>query len=116
MTYGDAVGATLAVPTEAVTSPGTLLDAGRTQLDDYIHILGLVAKITRFLRIDHLRPEGRPHMAAIARRTRPLHIPHSRVCDVIAVQNRAAAHDFWIRNTVITGDRLTGWLTDGCRA
>ena len=116
MTYGDAVGATFAVPAKAITRPGTLLDAGWAYLDDDIHILRIVAKIACFLRIDHLGPEGRPHMAAVRRRTRPLHIPHRRVSNVIALQNRAAAHDLGIRNTVITGNRLTGRLTCRCSA
>jgi len=116
MTYGDAVGATFAVPAEAITRPGTLLDAGWAYLDDDIHILRLVAEITCFLRINHFRPKGRPYMAAVSRRTRPLHIPHRRVSNVIAIQNRAAAHDLGIRHTVIPCDRLTGRLTCRCSA
>ena len=50
-------------------------------------------------------------MVAVRRRTRPLHVSHRRVCDVIALENRASAHDFRIRHTVVSGDRLTGWLT-----
>ena len=50
-------------------------------------------------------------MVAVRRRTRPLHVPHRRVCDVIAIQNRAAAHNLWISDTVVSGDRITGWLT-----
>jgi len=111
MTYGNAVGATFTVPAKAVTRPGSLLDAGRTHLDDDIHVLGLITKITCFLRIDHLWPEGRPHMSAVRRRTRPLHVTHSRVSNVIAIQDRASAHDFWIRHTVVPGDRFTGRLT-----
>ena len=113
MTYGNAVGATFTVPAKAVTRPGPLLDAGRAHLDDDIHVLGLVTEITCFLRIDHFWPEGGPHMPAVRRRTRPLHVAHGSVCNIIALQNRASAHDLWISNTVVPSDRLASRLT--CR-
>ena len=58
MTDGNTIRPTLAVPTKAIAGPSTLLDAGRASLNNDLHIFGLVAKVTRLLRIDHLRPEG----------------------------------------------------------
>ena len=55
-------------------------------------------------------------MAAVRRRTRPLHIPHRRVRNIVSVQNRASAHNLWIGYTVVSGDRLASRLTGRCRA
>ena len=55
-------------------------------------------------------------MIAIRRRTRPLHVTHSRVCDVLAGQDRAAANDLWVRHAVVSGDRFTSWLAGRCSA
>ena len=55
-------------------------------------------------------------MVAVARRTRSLHVPHRSVSNVLALQNRAAAHDLWIRHTVIPGDRLASRLAGRGRA
>lgn len=55
-------------------------------------------------------------MAAVSRSARPLHVSHGSVSNVIALQNRAAAHDLWIRHTVVPGDRLASRLTGRCSA
>ena len=55
-------------------------------------------------------------MAAVSRRARSLHVTHGSVSNVIAIQDRAAAYNFRISNTVVPGDRLASRLTCRCRA